>query len=76
MGMSIISHLKNMVCVVCIFFISYTYLGGRCGLYRDRMVVTITSTVVSSSPAHGEVYLVQLYVIKFISDLQQADGFL
>ena len=25
--------------------------------------------------AHGEVYLIQLYVIKFVSDLRQVDGF-
>jgi hypothetical protein len=30
----------------------------------------ITSKVVSSNPALGEVYLIQHYVIKFASDLQ------
>ena len=29
----------------------------------------ITTKVVSSNPAHGEVYSIQLYVIKFVSDL-------
>jgi hypothetical protein len=28
------------------------------------------------NPAHGEVYLIQHYVIKFVSDLQQVSGFL
>ena len=32
---------------------------------------SITTNVVSSSPAHGEVYLIQHYVIKLISDLGQ-----
>jgi hypothetical protein len=32
--------------------------------------------VVSLNPAHGEVYSIQHYVIKFVSDLQQVDGFL
>jgi hypothetical protein len=32
--------------------------------------------VVSSNPAHGEVYSIQHYVIKFVSDLQQVGGFL
>ena len=32
--------------------------------------------VVSSNPAHGEVYSRQHYIIKFVSDLQQVGGFL
>jgi hypothetical protein len=38
--------------------------------------VPITTKVVSLNPVHGEVYLIQLYVIKFVSDLRQVDGFL
>ena len=30
----------------------------------------------SSNPVYGEVYSIQLYVIKFVSDLPQVDGFL
>ena len=51
---------------------------GRRG--RDRMIhvvgfttnmqsVPINNKVVSSNPAHGEVYWTQLYVMKFVSDL-------
>ena len=29
----------------------------------------ITTKVVSSNPVHGEVYSIQYYVIKFVSDL-------
>jgi hypothetical protein len=56
---------------------------GRRG--RDCMVldlhlpiqsVTITTNVVSSNPTHGEVYSIQHYAIKFVSDLQQVRGFL
>jgi hypothetical protein len=36
----------------------------------------ITTNVVSSSPAHDEVYLIQHYVIKIFSDLRQIGGFL
>ena len=36
----------------------------------------ITTTVASSNPTHGKVYLIQHYVIKFVSDLQQVGGFL
>jgi hypothetical protein len=38
--------------------------------------VPITTKVVSSNPLHGEVYSVQHYVIKFVSDSRQVDGFL
>ena len=38
--------------------------------------VPITTKVVSLNPAHGEVYLIQYYVIKFVSDLGQVGGFL
>ena len=38
-------------------------------------LVPITTNVVSSNPVHGEVYLIQHYVIKFVSDLRQVDGF-
>jgi hypothetical protein len=58
-------------------------MGGRRG--RDRMVVgfattymqsvPITSKVVSSNPVHGEVYSIQYYVIKFVSDWRQVGGF-
>ena len=51
---------------------------GDC--HGDRIVpvqsVPITTKVVSSNPAHGEVYLTQHYVIKFISDLRHVCGFL
>ena len=39
-------------------------------------LVPITTNIVSSNPTHGEVYLIQHYVIKFVSDLQQVSGFL
>jgi len=38
--------------------------------------VPITTKVVSSNPAHGEVYSIQHYVIKFVSDLRQVGRFL
>ena len=57
-----------------------SYLNGS-RLGRDRMVVqdlqlpiqavTITTGIVNSKPAHGEVYSKQHYVIKFVSDLRQ-----
>jgi hypothetical protein len=38
--------------------------------------VSITTEVVSSNPAHGEVYSTQHYVINFVSDFRQIGGFL
>jgi len=37
--------------------------------------VHITTKVVSSNLADGEVYLMQHYVIKFVSNMQQVGGF-
>ena len=38
--------------------------------------VTITTRIVSSNPVHGEMYSIQHYVIKFVSDLRQFGGVL
>jgi hypothetical protein len=38
--------------------------------------VPITTKIVSSNPAHGKVYSIPHYVIKFVSDLPQVGGFL
>ena len=38
--------------------------------------VAINTKVVSSNPVHGEVYSIQHYVIKIVSDLRQVDSFL
>jgi hypothetical protein len=35
----------------------------------------INTKVVSSNPAHSEVYSIQNYVIKLVSDLRQVSGF-
>jgi hypothetical protein len=40
------------------------------------MIVAYTTIVVRSNPVHGEVYSIQHYVIKFVSDLLQVGGFL
>ena len=38
--------------------------------------VPINTNVVRSNPADGEVYSIQHYVIKFVSDMRQGGGFL
>jgi hypothetical protein len=40
------------------------------------MLVPITNEVVSLNHVHGQAYSIQHYVIKFVSDLWQVDGFL
>jgi hypothetical protein len=47
---------------------SDTLLGGRHSMVPVPSV-PITTKVVSSNPIHGEVYLIQHYVIKFVIDL-------
>jgi hypothetical protein len=37
--------------------------------------VPITTKAVSLNPAHGKMYLIQHYVVKFVSDLLQVCGF-
>ena len=37
--------------------------------------MSVTTKVVSSNPVHNEVYSIQHYVIKFVSDLREFDGF-
>ena len=38
--------------------------------------VPITTNIVSLNPVHGNVYSIQHYVIKFVSDLWKVGGFL
>ena len=40
------------------------------------IIIIIIIIIVSSSPVHGEMYSIHQYVIKFVSDLRQAGGFL
>jgi hypothetical protein len=35
-----------------------------------------STDLIKSNPTHGKVYSIQHYVIKFVSDLRQAGGFL
>jgi hypothetical protein len=44
-------------------------------LLLSVLSVPITTTLVKSNIAHGEVYSIHLYVINFTSDMLQVDGF-
>jgi len=64
--MSIIS-VEGAVVVVIVWYLD---------LQLPVQVVSITTTVVSSNRVHGEVYSIQHYVIKFVSDLLRVGSFL
>jgi hypothetical protein len=44
-------------------------------VFYNVQSVPITIEVVSFNPSHGEVYLIQHYVIKFVSDMRQVGDF-
>jgi hypothetical protein len=48
----------------------------QCNKSNGGQPVPITAINVRSNPARGQVYTIQHYVIKFVSDLQQVSGFL
>ena len=50
--------------------------GGVIDLQQAMSSVPIATNVVSSNPAHGEVYSMQHYVKRFVIDLWQVCGFL
>ena len=60
--------------------LNYEGRSGHDGMVLNLQLhmqsVPITTNVVSSNSVHGEVYSIQHYVMKFVSDLRQVDGFL
>ena len=59
--------IKGIVVVVIVWLLD---------LQLPMQSVLITTNVVNSHPAHVEVYSIQHYVTKFVSDLRQIGGFL
>ena len=47
-----------------------------CALYCGWVCISLSTKSVSSNPVHSEVYSIQHYVIKLVSDLWQIGGFL
>ena len=45
-------------------------------LQLPMQLAPITTEIVSLKPVHGEVYSIQHYLVKFVTDLQQVSGFL
>ena len=52
------------------------YSTYQINLQLPMQSVSIITEVICSNPVHGEVYSIQHYVIKFVSDLWQDGGFL
>ena len=46
------------------------------GSWIHNFLCNLTTIVVSLYPAHGEVYAIEHYVIKFVSDMRQVGCFL
>jgi hypothetical protein len=65
-----------MVFSVTFHNLSYLMVVGFTTTCTYMQSVPITTNVVSSNPAHGEVYLTRHFVIQFVSDLRQDGGFL
>ena len=81
--LSVCKHLNLMVVTMYMhrhFFSIVNIYFVKCLIYLNLQLpiqsVPITTKVVSSNPVHGQVYWIQHYVIKFVSDLRQAGGFL
>ena len=51
-------------------------IAWKLDLQLSMQSVPITTKVMSSNPAHGEVYSIQYYVVTFVSDLRKVGGFL
>jgi hypothetical protein len=68
----------HFVIYVMIYTVHHLTSLGRRG--RDCMVVWFTTTYanenVNSNPVHGEMYSIQHYVKKFVSDLRRVGDFL
>jgi hypothetical protein len=67
MSIAGVYHSMGIVIVVIVWLLD---------LQLHMQSVPITINIVSLNPAHGEVYSIQHYVIKFVSDLWQVGCFL
>ena len=75
------NHSKNKVpinCLVCTDCYIICMVDKTSILNELEYIKSIFcwNRIMSSNPAHNEVYSIQLYVIKFFSDLRQVAGFL
>jgi hypothetical protein len=74
-------HIKDAIIFLEIHFSSkqlyiLSLINKNAVIRRTCTCCPIITEVVSSNPVHGDVYSIQQYVIKFVSDLRQISGFL
>ena len=66
---------ENIYIFIYIYILHENHISKYWKWNRTRLE-TITTKVLSSNAARGEVYSIQHYVLKFFSDLRQVGGFL
>jgi hypothetical protein len=55
----------------------FFFLQNKIGPFLKKVFVSMTTyAIMSSNPVPSEVYSIQHYVIKFVSDLRQVGGFI
>ena len=54
----------------------FVFVSASEQITKKLPLQSVSTNVVSLNPPHGEVYSMQLYVIKFVRDLRQISGFL
>ena len=66
--------------IIYIYVVRFFPIQTRKSFHQISLIVyedtRFSSKSVNSNPDHGEVYSIQHYVIKFVSDLRQVGGFL
>jgi hypothetical protein len=72
---SMITNFNNTLNGLYIYMYIYIYIYGCCtfkgsSCNHSMQSVPISTKIVSSNPAHGEVYSLQYYVIKFVCNLR------
>ena len=73
----IVIIITNSVIIIFTYIIVFHCCQYHCGQFQlPVQSVPITTKIVSSNPVHGEMYSIQYYVIKFVSDLREVGGFL
>ena len=66
---------RGSCCLLCPITRLHNFFENNFSAF-ENISVHITTKIVSSNPAHGTVYSMQHYVIKFVTDLEQVDSFL
>ena len=69
-------RLPNLQDEIFLVYLTPMVMLNYCNCLFKSVVIIVRISVVSSNPIHGELYSIQHYVIKIVSDLRQVGGFL